>query len=901
MIFSRIKFAAILPLFVCINSFVVAQTLTGFSYKDNTGVEENIVRSGFQFNGYTNYWHDNYREWLHYGNLYKIAIPDIAHSIMQSKVDIAEDLELPGLSLQEGFFSNLSATACLLLEEPSLLQIEEALAKSDVLITVNPDSETGRRITKDIPTYHATVREVLKSHQYGAKDFVEISAFVLEKGNRKLFVISSTDRESRNKLIKLIDSTKEILKNYDLHKGWFGAKTLEKSVTCTPGHYMEVMGKGMDEGNDWFIFDGYMDFLAQKELDEWVKRGNLPVVADVGTPPIYGCENYDGLQVQGNYTPEKWITYAHERGGYAFKQVVDTPSLVKNLPYDGYIAYDARVTSLGFDGNKEQIDNEDVPFICPTLDLHDDAIPSMVLFIKKQEPLTKKNLWDAIMTRREVAVLNGGKMMGPAQYRQALGLLLLDRVFPEEYFGDRIRIRAFVEGYTLHVIVANTYPQAIEGKLEVILPPELKVKEESTILTRLSAKGVKEMQFSLQPLSSAMGKANPVTLHFNWGAHRKSTATMLNLPRFISVHQLLYGHAPTVSYPVTIHNFSDQSSFPVNIEVSSKKNPKKIVYKSSGVCTAPTGAFQDLSFNLKTPPGSYRVKVSALGIENISQLGVGTVKGVSVLSEVDLNNDGVNEYRMENDSVQVTLLTIGARVIEYIVKSRNDNVLFKSWPEKAEDDNRAYRKRGYYPFGGFEDFLGQASMETHKVYKAEILKSKGDYTQLKMTADYFGNKIEKIFTLYGNSPLLEVRFALTFKNPEANVIGPQPILELGKRHWTEDVFTVPGKDGLQEFIMEPERTYGRVLYLKEGWNAGYDTEEDVSFVGAFPVTEPLFLHLWMNHPRNRDAHHYYVEFQPWTPIYQKSTMYFTYYMWGTGGHWQKGVDELRNRNLISTQ
>ena len=57
-------------------------------------------------------------------------------------------------------------------------------------------------------------------------------------------------------------------------------------------------------------------------------------------------------------------------------------------------------------------------------------------------------------------------------------------------------------------------------------------------------------------------------------------------------------------------------------------------------------------------------------------------------------------------------------------------------------------------------------------------------------------------------------------------------------------------------------------------------KEDITFVGAFPVTEPLFLHMWMNHPKNSEAHFYYVEFQPWTPIYQKTTMYFSYYLWG---------------------
>ena len=97
---------------------------------------------------------------------------------------------------------------------------------------------------------------------------------------------------------------------------------------------------------------------------------------------------------------------------------------------------------------------------------------------------------------------------------------------------------------------------------------------------------------------------------------------------------------------------------------------------------------------LKFPPGNYQVKVSALGVNQVSQLGVGRASGKPFLYEVDLNSDGIMEYRMENDSVQVTLLATGARVIEYIVKSRNDNVLFKLWPEKAIDDRRGYRKRG---------------------------------------------------------------------------------------------------------------------------------------------------------------------------------------------------------------
>ena len=48
------------------------------------------------------------------------------------------------------------------------------------------------------------------------------------------------------------------------------------------GHPLEVIGRGMNEGNSWFTFSGYMDFLAQKEITDWLAKVNLNVVADVG-------------------------------------------------------------------------------------------------------------------------------------------------------------------------------------------------------------------------------------------------------------------------------------------------------------------------------------------------------------------------------------------------------------------------------------------------------------------------------------------------------------------------------------------------------------------------------------------------------------------------------------------
>jgi len=870
-----------------ISGTAYGQNLDGYKYNGSFNPDENVVVTNFQFNGYTNYWHDIYRDWIRYGNLFKIAAPNVDYTIAQSKVDIADDMKIPGLSLQEGFLSNLLNGQYVLLDQPTLQKVGESAGNNNVLVLTDPDSEAGKKLAEKLPKEDGW-KEKLKSHQFGAKDFTEVNAFYLENGTKKIYVISSKSKELRDRVSELIDSTKTLLGKYDLRRGWFGAETLLKSVTCTAGHPLEVIGKGMNEGNTWFTFSGYMDFLTQKELENWLAKVKFPVVADVGYGQIYGCKNYDGLQVQSMFTTESWINFAHEKEGYVFRQVFDTAA--DPYHYDGYIAGE---------GNKEQIDQENVPFVTTTGTLDDDAVPCMVLFVKKGEQMTKQIMWESILSRREVAVLGNGKMMGSALYRNALELLLLDRVFLEEYFGDRVNLEAYTKDYQLNVTITNIYTHAVSGTLEIVLPPELRIAGTLTTQVNLPSNTSKTLHYDIKPLSSAMNETNPIAVHYTWGTNKKSTMTMLDLPRTISVQQLLYGHTPKVTYPVTIHNFTDKSTFPVKVEVLDKNNPKKVVYSNSKSCIAETGTFKNISFDLEVPAGSYNVKVSALGVENLSQLGVGTATGAPYLYEVDLNSDGIMEYKMENDSVRVTLLATGARVIEYIVKSRNDNVLFKLWPDKASDDKRPFRKRGYYPYGGFEDFLGQGSMETHKVYDVEILKKEGDYVRLKMSADYYGNKLEKIFTLYGNSPLLEIQFALTFKNHEANVIGPQPILHLGAQHGTEDVFTVPEKDGLHEYRMKPEKYYGRLFFLKEGWNAGYDTKENITFVGAYPVTEPLFLHMWMNHPSNGDAHYYYAEFQPWVPIYQKSTMYFSYYIWGAGGPWQNGVKALRERNLIT--
>ncbi len=851
-----------------------------------------------RFSGYTNYWHSIFWKWHGYGNLYQISHPDISKSILQNKIDLAEELGVPGLVLEEGFLSSLIGSSWKELENPSSEALADALKVSDVLVSVSSSSDMGEALLGKLPASLGW-RDEIDSHQSRARNFHDVYAYRLENKRRKLFVLVSECQECRSRTSWLIKNAIDTLKEFDLHRGWFGAGTLLHSVTCHPGHPLEVIGRGMNQGNDWFTFSGYMDYLLQKELPEWLAGVHLDIVTDVGTGKAthslgsvaYGCRDWEGLKIQDMPTEEEWIRFVKDRGGFIFRPVFNPEC--DRFAYDGYI---------GIEGNKKQIDEEEVPFILQTGYVREEAPAAMVVFIPKGKPLTRESLWEAILGRRAVGVLPRGILMGPEKLRAALEFLLLDRVFLEEYFGDRVQIEAKAEGYRLTIKLVNAGAESLSGALDVIVPPEVGIRTAAMRRVELPGYSSRTIPVELQPTLAAMGRTNPILAVFQWPSGRKRTLAILDLPPAISVHRLLYGQAPEVTYPVSIHNFGAEEAFPVSLKVLAADRPEKIVYQAEEKASIRSGEFGTLVFRLPLRPGAFMVEVSALGAQNMSQLGVEPAAGSARCSEVDLNGDGIHEYRLENEKVLVTLLATGARIIEYVVKDKKDNILFKLWPDREwSTDKRPFRERGFYPYGGFEDFLGQASMETHKIYQAEVVKSEGSYVQVRMEADFYGNRLEKTFTLFGDSPLVEVRFALAFQNPEANRLGPQPILELGRRHWTEDVFVVPSVSGRREFRMRPEEYFGEVIFLEEGWNAGCDPLEDIAFVGAFPVSEPEFLHLWMNHPSNAESHHYYAEFQPWVPIFQKTVRYFSYYLWGAPGAWEDGLAELRRRNLITSK
>ncbi len=889
-------FATTFIVFFATFNCVRAQQLDDFKYTGSSdSFQKPTVEDDHQVNNYTTHWLNDYQKWYRYGDLFKMSVPDVRKTLLQSKIDIAADMGIPGLFLETGFVNGLLNASYISLPTPSEGELKVALESGkSVLVYVDPGTDLGRQLMNTLPIDATSWRKTLGAYQYNSPNIIQVDAFYLKNGDRKIFVIASKDASARENLGQLINRAKQVLKDFDLKKGFFGVQTLLKSVTSTEGSPLDVIGEGMNEGASWFVFDGYMDFTMKKyhELDNWLGQVESPIVTDLGTNNLFGCKDYEGFQPQMMdliYKKETYFKYVQVHGCYAFRPVYDPSS--DSYSYDGYIATD---------GNKEFIDTSHVPFVIQTGTLQDsNLLQSMILFVPRGETFTREVMWKAIMDRRSVGVLERGKLMGSDIYRHALDLLVLDKVFLEQYFGDGIDLETKTIGDSLHLKVKNTYNRDVKGKLIIKLPSTLKMDGSLSNELVLTAETVKEMSFKLNPTESAMNKRNPISTYFQWEHHEKGTMTELELPPAISVYRLLYGVAPSIEYPVTIHNFTSRTSYPVEISVIEKGGNHKTVYQTRQAGSAKPGHYQEMEFNLKVPPGQYEVKVSALDQNYTSQLGVGGAKidgtGAKAYT-VDLNGDGIDEYRMENDSVKVTLLTTGARIIQYIVKSQNENEFIQVWPDKPIDSLRAYRKHKYYPFGGFEDFLGQPSLETFKNYRAKIIKKSGDYVQVQMSAEYYGNTITKTFTLYGNSPLVGIRFKLNFITPSSNVIGPQPMLRFGDGR-TQDII-IPTVEGIQHY--RPKAIYwGKVFDLGEGWNGGYSEESNLSWVGAYPVSQPLFLHMWFNTPANPGSHYTYTELQPWIPMFQRSNWYFSYYMWGMDGSWEKSLQELRKRNLIT--
>lgn len=862
------------------------------SFKTVAGAGNAPAASEIAWSGYTNWWNSNYSRQVRSGNLSKIAVPDAAKVLEQRQRDLAEDLGIPGLRMQEGFLAGLLNDEYEILDNPSESELMSAFKNAgSVLAFVEKESDLGKNLAGKAPEYVY----VAPSYQtHGRLDALD--AFELRSTGKHLYAAVGTAADLA-RLKELIAGTQALMDTYDMKRGWFGVKTDIRTVTCSPMTPIETMAAGMNEGNSWFVFSGEYERLIKPELERWVAESESGVEAAVGTHSLYDCRDWEGFQEQ--LLKDNQYEYAKERdarGGYLFRPIQDWGDYAGTGTgiYNGYYASA---------GNKEIVDTCSMPFVISNGNVADGATNPMVLFIPKGGQFNRETMWKAIMDRREVAIESAVEefaVMGDAQFREPVELMMIERAFLENYFGDQIGIKATVDGSTLNISLQNFGGDAVKGNLAVTLPSSAAFAGSVPAKVSIPAGGMKHISVELAPGPEAMGRRSAVTISYDWGKSSKKTLAEMDMPQAVATHKLLYGTTSGCEFPVSVYNFTKGGQIEVSLKVSLKDDPDNAVLQQTKTLRLDKDASERTGFDLKLEPGNYVAVASSQGASAVTQLGIGEEEKDAVrLWKEDVNGDGIDEVYMENSKVRVMLLAIGARVMEYYVKEKDDNVLFKNWPNEPYDPERPYRKRNFWPFGGFEDFLGQASVETHKVYDCEVIKDGGEYAEVRMVADYFGNTIEKVFTLYGDTPLLSIRFALDMVNPEFNVLGPQPILEVGKEHDEQDRIIVPEKDGLSDYVMDRSDYWGKFLFPVEGWNVDYDTVENIYFAGAFPVDQPFTLHMWHNHPRNRDTRFYYCELQPWMEIFRHNTTYFSYYLWAGGGNWEEGIQALRDRNLIT--
>ena len=495
------------------------------SFKTVSGDGFNPARGEFAWSGYTNWWNSDYKKMYRLGSLNKICVPDAVKVLEQRRIDLATDLGLPFLQMQEGFLAGLLAEPYEVLDCPSEKEMRAALKNAKaVLVFVTCESGFGEKLACKAPEFEYDV-PAYQTHG-GIKN--PLKAFVLKKGSKKIFAVVGPEKDLAT-MKDLLAQTQDIVDKYDMKRGWFGVHTDICTVTCSAMTPIETMAAGMNEGNSWFVFSGEYERLDKPELERWISESGSGVEAAVGTHSLYDCRDWDGFQEQ--LLKDNQYEYAKERdarGGYLFRPIQDWGDYAGTgtAIYDGYFASG---------GNKEIVDTCSMPFVIGVNN-------PMVLFTPKGEPFSREAMWSAIMDRREVAIESAVEeftVMGSDAFRRPVQLMMIERSFIENYFGDQVGITARVEGTTLKIALENYGRGAVNGQFTVTLPPTVTLSGTLPRQIRISGGGIREISVDLNPLPEAMGRRSAITVAYDWGAASKKVMAEMDMPQGVAVHKLL--------------------------------------------------------------------------------------------------------------------------------------------------------------------------------------------------------------------------------------------------------------------------------------------------------------------------------------------------------------------------
>ena len=855
-----------------------------FSHSIEESSKEPVNR--YLFDGYSNKWEKFGKVWHRHNNLFGISVHDISEQIKIAENECRISLGFPHLYIQEGFIHNLIQNSYTTLKFPDISEIKTAIENDNLLLLIQDEGEIYNNLSFLLPA------DLSNNNP---------KAVILNYENRKVFLICSINREQGNSFIDIMDKTVKLCRDYDFYKGWAGVNTNYRTISTWVENPFDLIEKALQERCSWVLLSGYNDYLVDDIVNHEFNYADFDFLVDAGQQwyggVMYGMDRYPNIQFSPMDTCVQWT---RENNGLIFRN----PFLQPNSDYikEGYnenpdeYQFDGYVIQSGQD---EFLLNIDKPFITNAGALRNNYPPSMLIFLKKGEILNKENLFRAVLDKREVGIFPGFKISGYKEFTGPLRLLFLEKLYLIEKFSEKFSISSEIRFERLYITVSNNYE--IPKKAVINFFPSsginLDKKWTSVEIPANSVVNV-DVPFSINPVN--VDKENVIISELTIDDKKISSLSHIYIPPAIECYSLNYFNEGDIQYPITYWNYKYEPEIKLSVDIFKKElNVYRSMFHEDIDFTLQHGLKREVDPRLNLEEGDYKIKISDGLFEKEAFLSVRFHTGEATTRFEDLNGDGMDEIIMENDKIRAAILRTGGRVIEYILKEKNDNLLFKIWPEKPDDWSRPNRKTAFWPYGGLEEFIGYPTITGHEIFEFEILKDRGKYVQVKLWADINGNRIEKILTLFGDGTVLEAKYRLSNMNPELNIMGVNPLIELGESAGIEDYFHFPSVNGLDENTIKPHMYYGKPYLLNEGWAAGYDTNADISLLVAFDVNLPFIFHLWHNTPKNRATPYYYTELQPWLLIKHKTDTYFTYYLVGYNGYWRDAVREIEKLNLLT--
>lgn len=853
--------------------------------------QNDLKKISFDFKGYTEHWDKYSWKWYSYNGLFEESQPDMDSELAGMEMNIGNQLILEELWIQKGFVNKLSKSKPVILKAQTsdIKLLTSSLEKGDVILTGLKRDTLIKQLIAKLPQdiqYRRTLAFTLNSQQTPNSK--------LQTAN-SLFVIASETQSEADRLKGYIDETINIIGQYKISKGWAGIRSHYLLITQHVHNPFNLINRALQTGCSWITLSGYNDYMLPEPTNKALTEIGLPFTflpGQYGTGGImYGSNTFPDVQ---DNTQQQCLDWMKKNNSYFFGYL----SAMKKdeaKQYTGYI--------VGSSADWAKLDSLKAPYITDAGSLDTQIPSSMILFMNKDEKLDQASVFSAVLERRSVAMFPKADFAGQSKFKNALRILLLDREYLENNFVQPVSVDCSSDKGRFIVRLENHSEQNITAKLKFLSPSSVIIGDnlkETTLA--LASEEKKELVYNINLTSDACSKELPLGVMLTNNVYKQPlySVTCVDVPGAVELNPLMIDVPGKIDYPVTVWNYSKNENIQLTLQVKNLKG--NAVFNETKNISIPNWQNKTLSFSVSLKQGDYVATVSALGLSQEGQIAIRSQKDAASTHLEDLNNDGIPEIVLENSKIRATIVLFGGRVIEYILKKNNDNLLFKLWPTKAIWDEKPEGRRAFYPYGGLEEFIGYPTIEGHIVFNYKILKDKGDYVRVKVWANIHGSKIEKLITLYGNTELLEVRYAFSDMDENIRIIGINPLIRIGKTTGPEDTYYFPDVNGKIE-VRHPvlDRYYGNTFHLKEGWAAGHDSIANLSLLVGYPVNDAKVFHLWNNHPNNPPTPYFYTELQPWLLIKHGTTTYFSYYLMGREGKYQPILNDFRNSGLITTK